>query len=87
MMAILGRSGERRRGLASRCASGITGALIGGLVATATGSTWLIALGGAILALFAFELASGRGGRGDAADRAIRLWAARGEIETLDRNW
>jgi uncharacterized membrane protein YeaQ/YmgE (transglycosylase-associated protein family) len=94
------RRGQERRGvLTARYASGMAGALLGGLVAVAAGvgpfvdffhaGTWLIALGGAVLALFAFELVrSGPAGR-DAAGPRNGGWAGRragGESETLDRN-
>jgi uncharacterized membrane protein YeaQ/YmgE (transglycosylase-associated protein family) len=94
------RRGEEGRGvIAGRYATGIVGSLLGGFLAVAAGvgplrdffhiGTWLIALGGAELALFVFELArSGRARReipgprnGSRAGRR-----AGGESETLDRD-
>jgi uncharacterized membrane protein YeaQ/YmgE (transglycosylase-associated protein family) len=95
-----GRGEEGLGALAARCASGVVGAVLGGLVAVVTGvgaiddffhtGTWLIALGGAILALVSYELArSSRARRGVAAPGSAG-WAGPGatrEGETLDRNW
>jgi uncharacterized membrane protein YeaQ/YmgE (transglycosylase-associated protein family) len=94
------RGEERRSVLAGRYAVGMVGALLAGLIATAAGvgpiadffhtGTWLIALGGAILALVSYELArSSRARRGVAAPGSAG-WAGPGatrEGETLDRNW
>jgi uncharacterized membrane protein YeaQ/YmgE (transglycosylase-associated protein family) len=96
----LRRGEEGRRLLAGRYATGMFGALVGGLVAVAAGvgelgdffhsGTWLIALGGAVLALVVFELTrSGRAGRDSTAPRS-GSWPRRragGESERLDRNW
>ena len=92
--------GEGRRTLAIRCASAIAGALLAGLVAVAAGvgpigdffhtGTWLIALGGAVLALFIHELARASRGRQKAADPGAQSLAprrARGTGDMLDRNW
>jgi hypothetical protein len=51
-------------------------------------STWLIALAGAVLAPFAYELTTSTRDGGENSRRAIRLWVGRagGESETLDRN-
>jgi uncharacterized membrane protein YeaQ/YmgE (transglycosylase-associated protein family) len=86
--------------LAARCASGVVGAVLGGLVAVVTGvgaigdffhtGTWLIALGGTVLALVIHELARTRRDRRDTNGPPSRSWAARragGESERLDRNW
>lgn len=91
---------EGGRVLAVRCVLAVVGALAGGLVAAAAGvgaigdffhtGTWLIALGGAILAVFAHELARTSRGRRARADPGTRSWPARragGESERLDRNW
>ena len=93
-------SGEHRRAeLAGRCASGIVGAVVAGLVATAFGvgsieeffhtGAWLIALGGAVAALFAHELATSKGGGGEDTQPAAASWTGRAgdETETFDRNW
>jgi uncharacterized membrane protein YeaQ/YmgE (transglycosylase-associated protein family) len=95
------RRGERGRGVvAVRSATGMVGAVVGGFVAVAAGvgpmedffhtGTWLIALGGAVLALFLYELAKNmRGSREIRGPRSGR-WAggtAGGESERLDRNW
>lgn len=96
----LRRSEEGRRLLVGRYATGMVGALLGGLVAVAAGvgpfadffhiGIWLIALGGAVLALVVFELTrSGRAGRDSTAPRS-GSWPRRragGESERLDRNW
>jgi uncharacterized membrane protein YeaQ/YmgE (transglycosylase-associated protein family) len=96
----LRRGDEGRRLLVGRYATGMVGAVVGGFVAVAAGAgamadffhtgTWLIALGGAVLALVVFELTrSGRAGRDSTAPRSGR-WAggrAGGESERLDRNW
>jgi uncharacterized membrane protein YeaQ/YmgE (transglycosylase-associated protein family) len=96
----LRRGDEGRRLLVGRYATGMVGALVGGLVAVAAGvgelgdffhsGTWLIALGGAVLALVVFELTrSGRAGRDSTAPRS-GSWPRRragGESERLDRNW
>src|ERR671918_607039 len=96
----LRRGEEGRRLLAGRYAIGMAGALLGGLVAVAAGvgpfsdffhtGIWLIALGGAVLALVVFELV--RGGRASSDSIAPRSgsWRGRkagGESERLDRNW
>ena len=95
------RAGEEgRRVLAVRCVSAMVGALVGGLVAVAAGvgsigdffyiGTWLIALGGVILALFIHELVMASRSSHESADPEERSWAARragGESERLDRNW
>jgi uncharacterized membrane protein YeaQ/YmgE (transglycosylase-associated protein family) len=96
------RRGEEGRGvLASRCASGMVGALLGGLVAVAAGvgpfadffhtGIWLIALGGTVLALVIYELARTRSDRSDpGGGPGARSWAVRragGESERIDRNW
>jgi hypothetical protein len=91
---------ERRFVLVVRCVLAGVGALVGGLVAVAAGvgaigdffhtGTWLIALAGAILALFIHELARTSRGRQQRGDPEARSWAARragGESERLDRNW
>jgi uncharacterized membrane protein YeaQ/YmgE (transglycosylase-associated protein family) len=81
-----GRGG--RRLLAGRYATGMVGALVGGLVAVAAGvgpfgdffhtGIWLIALGGAVLALVVFELTrSGRASR-DALPREAEAGPAGG---------
>jgi uncharacterized membrane protein YeaQ/YmgE (transglycosylase-associated protein family) len=94
-------SGERRGAvLAGRCATGMAGAVLAGLVATAAGvgsiddffdtAAWLIALGGAVLALLALELAtSTRGRSGAASPAAPPTWTgpATRESDTFDRNW
>ena len=78
--------------------SGVVGALLAGLAATAAGvgaiedffdtGTWFIGLGGAVLALFAYELTTSTRDGGETSRRALRLWAGRGrESEKLDRNW
>ena len=95
------RSGKEGRAvLAGRCAIGTAGALLAGLAATAAGvgpiedffhtGTWVIALAGAFLALFAYEVAtSSRGPRETTTGPATRTWAGHtgGESETFDRNW
>ncbi len=95
------RRGEEGRGVvAVRLATGMVGALVGGFVAVAAGvgpvadffhtGTWLIALGGAVLALFLYELAkSTRGSREIRGPRSGRKAGGRagGESERLDRNW
>jgi uncharacterized membrane protein YeaQ/YmgE (transglycosylase-associated protein family) len=96
------RRGEEGLGvLAARCASGMAGAVLGGLVAVVTGvgaiddffhtGTWLIALGGTVLALVIHELARTRRHRRDpGGGPGARSWAVRragGESERLDRNW
>ena len=95
------RRGEEGRGvLAGRCASGVVGAVLGGLVAVVAGvgpigdffhtAVWLIALGGAMLALVAYELARTARERRESTGRRSRSWAVRragGESERLDRNW
>lgn len=103
------RGEEQRTVLAARYVAGMAGALLGGLVATAAGvgpiadffhtGTWLIAAGGAIIALVALELARGSRERRGVAPRGSADWAgadaARGgygpdaasEGQTLDRNW
>jgi hypothetical protein len=73
MRSSFRRGGERRDGLAANCAIATAGALLAGLVAVAAGvgsigdlfhtGTWLIALGGAVLALVGSELASTARGR------------------------
>jgi uncharacterized membrane protein YeaQ/YmgE (transglycosylase-associated protein family) len=82
--------------LARRCAVGMVGALLAGLAATAAGvgpigdffhtGTWLIAFGGAVLALVGSELARTTPGRREITGRP---WTGRvgGESERLDRNW
>jgi uncharacterized membrane protein YeaQ/YmgE (transglycosylase-associated protein family) len=95
------RRGDEGRGVvAGRYATGMVGALLGGLVAVAAGvgqladffhsGTWLIALGGAVLALLGFELVTSGRARRDitgprSGSRAGRRAGA--ESETLDRNW
>ena len=95
------RRGEEGRGvLASRCASGMVGALLGGLVGVAAGvgpfadffhtGIWLIALGGAVLALVVFELVTGGRAGSDTTAPGSGSWRGRragGESERLDRNW
>jgi uncharacterized membrane protein YeaQ/YmgE (transglycosylase-associated protein family) len=93
------RGEERRAVLAGRCAIGMVGALLAGLAATAAGvgpigdffhtGTWLIALGGAVLALLAYEFATRTRGRRGTSGPATRFRAGRagGESERLDRNW
>ncbi len=96
-----GRGEEGLGVLAARCASGVVGAVLGGLVAVVAGvgaiddffhtGTWLIALGGTVLALVIHELARTRGDRRDpGGGPGARSWAARragGESERLDQNW
>jgi len=67
--------GKRSQGLILTCAIGIAGALLGGWAATRLFhlhhplqgffniSTWLTAIAGAAVLLFAFHLVSGRSGR------------------------
>ena len=86
-------------GLAVRCAVGMGGALLAGLVATAAGvgpigdffhtGTWLIAFGGAALALIGFDLLRSARNRREITGPRRRPWAGRagGESERLDRNW
>jgi uncharacterized membrane protein YeaQ/YmgE (transglycosylase-associated protein family) len=94
------RGEEGRRVLAGRYATGMVGALVGGFVAVAAGvapladffhtGTWLIALGGAEVALFVFELARSGGARQEITGprSGIRAGQRAGrESETLDRNW
>jgi hypothetical protein len=77
----------------------VVGALLAGLVAVAAGvgsvgdffhtGTWLVAFGGAMLALVGSELASNARGRREIAGPRSRPWAADagGESERLHRNW
>lgn len=94
------RGAEGRGGLAGRYATGVVGSLLGGLVAVAAGvgamadffhtGTWLIALGGAVPALFAYELVRSTRGDPEFTGRRSEGWAggkAGGESERLDRNW
>jgi hypothetical protein len=95
----LRRSGEGRGVIAARYTGVMVGALLGGLVAVAVGvgafgdffhaGIWLIALGGAVLALFVFELARGGGAGHDAAGPPDGSWIGRsaGDSESLQRNW
>lgn len=91
------RGAERRDRLARSSGIGIAGALVAGLVATGAGvgalgdffhsGAWLIAFGGAVLALAAFD-----GVRRSPRDKTAlqnRLWTERagGESEKLNRNW
>jgi uncharacterized membrane protein YeaQ/YmgE (transglycosylase-associated protein family) len=90
------RPDERdRAALLGRCASGVGGAVLAGLIATAAGlgsigdffhtGVWLVALAGAVLALVAHEMATGTR-RADETDLPPpNAWA--GESESLDRNW
>jgi hypothetical protein len=91
---------EGRRALALCSACAFVGALLAGLAAVAAGvgpigdffhtGTWLIALGGAVLALFIHELARTSRGRQNASDPEAQDWAPRragGTSDTLDRNW
>ena len=66
--------GKRSQGLIMTCVIGVVGALLGGWVATALFhvhslngffnlSTWLTAIAGAAVLLFAFRLVTGRSGR------------------------
>lgn len=83
---------------AGRCALGMVGAVLAGLVATAAGvgsigdflhiGAWLIAIGGAVLAVVGFDVVRRPRDDRDLA-RATRRWAGRtaGESERLDRNW
>ena len=99
MRSSFRRGGERRDGLAASCTIGTAGALLAGLVAVAAGvgsigdffhtGTWLIALGGAVLALVGSELASTARGRRESTGPRSRPWAGRagGQSEPLDRNW
>ena len=85
--------------LVGRYAAGIVGAVLGGLVAVAVGvgpigdifhsAVWLIALGGAMLAIVVYELARTSRGRREIAGPQNRSGAGRadGESETLDRDW
>jgi uncharacterized membrane protein YeaQ/YmgE (transglycosylase-associated protein family) len=90
------RSDEARGVVAGRYATGVVGALIGGLVAVAAGvgsigeffdaRTWFMALGGAVVAVFVYELVgSPRERRKNSGGWGGR--AAGGESESLDRNW
>ena len=95
------RRGEGgRRLLVGRCGTGMAGALLGGLVAVAAGvgpfadffhtGIWLIALGGALLALVVFELVTGGRAGSDTTAPGSGSWRGRragGESERLDRNW
>jgi uncharacterized membrane protein YeaQ/YmgE (transglycosylase-associated protein family) len=93
------RGGERRDGLAASCTIAVVGALLAGLMAVAAGvgstgdffhtGTWLIAFGGAVLALVGSELASKARGRREITGPRSRPWAedAGGESERLHRNW
>ena len=96
----LWRGEEGRRLLAGRYAAGMVGALLGGLVAVAAGvgpfadffhtGIWLIALGGAAVALVVFELMRGGRGHREPAGPRSEGWRGRtagGESERLDRNW
>ena len=96
MRSSFRRGGERRDGLAASYTIAVVGALLAGLVAVAAGvgsiedffhtGTWLIAIGGAVLALVCFELASNARRRREITGGP---WAghAGGESEPLDRNW
>lgn len=101
--AVLASSFRRGEGgsavLAGRCAVAMVGALLAGLVATAAGvgpigdffhtGTWLIAFGGAVLALVGSELARSTPARREITGPQGRPWTGRvgGESERLDRNW
>jgi uncharacterized membrane protein YeaQ/YmgE (transglycosylase-associated protein family) len=96
----LRRGDEGRRLLVGRYATGMVGAVVGGFVAVAAGAgamadffhtgTWLIALGGAVLALFLYELAKNMRGSREIKGPRSGSWPRRragGESERLDRNW
>jgi uncharacterized membrane protein YeaQ/YmgE (transglycosylase-associated protein family) len=72
--------GEEPGGLLGTLAVGVVGALMGGIIASAAGlgglgsffslSTWLIAIGGALLFLFLFNLVANRTDAGRTPTRA-----------------
>jgi uncharacterized membrane protein YeaQ/YmgE (transglycosylase-associated protein family) len=72
--------GEEPGGLLGTLAVGVVGALMGGIIASAAGlgglgsffslSTWLIAIGGALLFLFLFNLVVNRTDTGRTPTRA-----------------
>jgi hypothetical protein len=85
-------AGAGRRETVGRVAAGVGGAMLAGLVAVGTGiggvgeffdpGVWVIALGGAIVALFVFEVLH------SSEVPADRIWSRAGrESEHLDRNW
>lgn len=94
------RRGLEERGvLAGRYVTGAVGGLLGGLIAVAAGvgsmadfihtGTWLVALGGAVLAIFVYELARSMRGRPELPGRRGGSWVrgkAGGESERHDRN-
>jgi uncharacterized membrane protein YeaQ/YmgE (transglycosylase-associated protein family) len=95
-----GRGEEAPGVLPTLCASGVVGAVLGGLVAVVTGigpigdffhtGTWLLALGGTVLALVIHELARTGRDRRDPTAPASESSAIRSpgtESERLDRNW
>jgi uncharacterized membrane protein YeaQ/YmgE (transglycosylase-associated protein family) len=69
--------GDEPGGLLGTLLVGVAGALLGGVIASAAGlgglgsffslGTWLIAIGGALVFLFVFDLVARRAGRGHAA--------------------
>jgi len=69
--------GEEPGGVFGALLVGVAGALVGGVIASAAGlgglssffslGTWLIAIGGALVFLFVFDLIASRGQRGHPA--------------------
>ena len=97
---LIHRGEHEPGGFLGALAVGIVGALLGGFIATAAGvgsissffdlGTWLIAIGGALLVLLAynFVLSRARDHTGDSA-RPDASWTpgAGQRGEPLDRNW
>jgi len=98
LVLVLRRGHAGSRGaITGSVATGVGGAVLAGLVAVSAGvapmadffdiGVWLLALGGAVVALVVYELLRDPGG--EPGGSRSRLWAgsAGGESERLDHNW